>query len=283
MFREAILKNCFPVRSVISERGIGQRSFQEAFLRAEFTPHTFSIVYTTFCTRPVSAGYRYLGETHMAEHKAWNWDKADRDSWKEPAQIAYYLAARWKRKGYSRLFDLGCGLGRHSLFFAQQGFTVDAFDLSSSVLEPLRTEAADKKLNITVRSGDMISLPYKDDSFDCLLAYHVISHTDTAGIKKILSEIKRTVKSGGELYVTLCSKNAWSYKEAGFPVLDENTVIKVEDGPENGIPHFFADAKSIPALFEGIKLVDLQHTQDMIVDGKEYGSWHYFILGENQK
>ena len=115
------------------------------------------------------------------------------------------------------------------------------------------------------------------------MAYHVISHTDTAGIKKILSEIKRTVKSGGELYVTLCSKNAWSYKEAGFPALDENTVIKVEDGPENGIPHFFADTESIPALFEGIKLVDLQHTQDMIVDGKEYGSWHYFILGENQK
>ena len=219
----------------------------------------------------------------MAEHKAWNWDKADRDSWKEPAQIAYYLAARWKRKGYSRLFDLGCGLGRHSLFFAQQGFTVDAFDLSASALEPLRAESADKQLNITVRSGDMISLPYKDDSFDCLLAYHVISHTDTAGIKKILSEIKRTVKSGGELYVTLCSKNAWSYKEAGFPVIDENTVIKVEDGPENGIPHFFADAENIPALFEGIRIIDLQHTQDMIVDGKEYGSWHYFILGENLK
>ena len=142
----------------------------------------------------------------MAEHKAWNWDKVDPDSWNEPAPIAYYLAARWKTKGLERLFDLGCGLGRHSLFFAREGFSVDAFDLSASVLEPLRAEAADKKLNISVRTGDMISLPYKDDSFDCLFAYHVISHTDTAGIKKILSEIKRTVKSGGELYVTLCSK-----------------------------------------------------------------------------
>lgn len=226
---------------------------------------------------------RVQKEKNMAEHKAWNWDKADRDSWNEPAPIAYYLAARWKRKGYSRLFDLGCGLGRHSLFFAREGFSIDAFDLSASALEPLRAEAADKKLNISVRTGDMISLPYKDDSFDCLFAYHVISHTDTAGIKKILSEIKRTVKSGGELYVTLCSKNAWSYKEAGFPVIDENTVMKIEDGPENGIPHFFADAENIPALFEGIRIIDLQHTQEIIADGKEYGSWHYFILGENLK
>ena len=60
----------------------------------------------------------------MTQHKAWNWDKANKTKWNEPAPIAYYLAARWKRKGYSRLFDLGCGLGRHSLFFAREGLEV---------------------------------------------------------------------------------------------------------------------------------------------------------------
>ena len=129
----------------------------------------------------------------------------------------------------------------------------------------------------------MSALPYQDDSFDCLLAYHVISHTDTTGIKKILSEIRRVVKNGGEVYLTLCSKNAWSYKEAGFPVVDENTVIKVEDGPENGIPHFFTDAETIPALLQDIHIISMQHTQDVIVNGKPYGSWHFFILGENRK
>ncbi len=219
----------------------------------------------------------------MVEHKAWDWEKIETDIWYRPAEIAYYLAERWKQKGYSHFLDLGCGLGRHSLFFARKGFTVHSIDLSESAVEGLRATAAEQNLPIIAQCGDMSALPYQDDSFDCLLAYHVISHTDTAGIKKILSEIRRVVKNGGEVYLTLCSKNAWSYKEAGFPVVDENTVIKVEDGPENGIPHFFTDAETIPALLQNIHIISMQHTQDVIVNGKPYGSWHFFILGENRK
>ena len=173
----------------------------------------------------------------MVEHKAWDWEKTETNIWYRPAEIAYYLADRWKQKGFLRFLDLGCGLGRHSLFFAREGFTVHAIDLSEVAVDGLRTAAAEQNVSVTAQCGDMSALPYQDNAFDCLLAYHVISHTDTAGIKKILSEIRRVVKKGGEVYLTLCSKNAWSYKEAGFPIVDENTVIKVEDGPENGIPH----------------------------------------------
>ncbi len=223
------------------------------------------------------------GGIYMVEHKAWDWEKIETDIWYRPAEIAYYLAERWEQKGYSHFLDLGCGLGRHSLFFARKGFTVHSIDLSESAVEGLRATASEQNLPITAQCGDMSALPYQDDGFDCLLAYHVISHTDTAGIKKILSEIRRVVKNGGEVYLTLCSKNAWSYKEAGFPVVDENTVIKVEDGPENGIPHFFTDAETILTLLQDIHIISMQHTQDVIVNGKPYGSWHFFILGENRK
>jgi len=220
---------------------------------------------------------------YMVEHKAWDWEKTETDIWYRPAEIAYYLADRWKQKGFLRFLDLGCGLGRHSLFFAREGFTVHAIDLSEGAVDGLRTAAVEQNVSVTAQCGDMSALPYQDNAFDCLLAYHVISHTDTAGIKKILSEIRRVVKKGGEVYLTLCSKNAWSYKEAGFPIVDENTVIKVEDGPENGIPHFFTDAETVPALLQDIHIISMQHTQDVIVNGKPYGSWHFFILGENRK
>ncbi len=126
-------------------------------------------------------------------------------------------------------------------------------------------------------------LPYADDSLDCLLAYHVISHTDSIGIKGIVEEIKRVLRPNGEYYITLCSKNAWSYKDAGFRRLDENTVVKEEDGPENGIPHYFVDEAGIGELLKGTRIVSMQHIQDLVVDGKPYGSWHYFILGVNEE
>ena len=62
-----------------------------------------------------------------------------------------------------------------------------------------------------------------------------------------------------------------------------NTVIKIEDGPENGIPHFFADETIVYDLFPKEELISVKHTQELIVDGKDYGSWHYFVLGKKNK
>ena len=112
---------------------------------------------------------------------------------------------------------------------------------------------------------------------DCLLAFHVLSHTDTPGMQQVIGEIERVMKPRGEVFITLCSKDTWSYKEAGFPVIDENFVMKIQDGPENGIPHFFADRGIIDKLFTGFNIQSLKHTQDIIVEGEEYGFWHYFI------
>jgi SAM-dependent methyltransferase len=214
------------------------------------------------------------------EHKAWDWNKNESDIWTIPSEDSWHLLHRWKAGGCSTFLDLGCGLGRHSLQFAREGFTVSSFDLSPVAVETVRESAAKEHLSVDAQTGDMTELPYPDASFDCLLAYHVISHTDTAGIRKVIGEIGRVLKPGAEFFLTLCSKNARSYKDAGFPKIDENTVRKIEDGPENGIPHFFADDAAISDLFRELLPVSVKHVQDLVVDSKPYGSWHYFILGK---
>ena len=55
----------------------------------------------------------------------------------------------------------------------------------------------------------MVALPYADNSFDSVFACQVISHTDTVGTKKVISEIERVLKPGGEIYISMCSKEAW--------------------------------------------------------------------------
>lgn len=217
--------------------------------------------------------------------KPWDWTKNAQDFWNEPAEESYYLAHRWKGKGYARFLDLGCGLGRHSLLFAANGFRVDSFDLSEVAIDGLKETCARSGVaNIACATGDMAELPYPDGAFDCLLAYHVISHTDTRGIARIIGEIKRVLKGGGEFYLTLCSKKSWSYREAGYPKLDDNTVIKVEDGPENGIPHFYSDEESIAGLFKDFSLARVRHVQDILFGGTALkDSWHYFILGTKDR
>ncbi len=213
----------------------------------------------------------------MSNSKAWDWKKEQCSIWLQPSEESYYIAKNWKDKKVENILDFGCGLGRHSVFFSQQGFNVSAFDLSNDATEHLRKWAEKENISVDVTNADMLNLPYKDSSFDGLFAYHVISHTDSVGIKKIISEITRVLNIGGEIYISLCSKETWSFKDAGFPKLDENTVIKTDDGPEKDIPHFYVDIDDILQLFENYDIERIRHTDDCYFSGQKRNSKHFFI------
>lgn len=169
------------------------------------------------------------------------------------------------------------GLGRHSIYFAKQGFQVSAFDLSQEATEHLKVWAEKEDLSIDIINADMLKLPYDDNSFEAIFTYHVISHTDSVGIKEIINEISRVLKNGGEIYLTLCSKESWSFKDAGYPKLDENTAIKTDEGPEKGIPHFYVNRDDILNLFANYDIERIRHTDDCYFSGKKQNSKHYFI------
>jgi ubiquinone/menaquinone biosynthesis C-methylase UbiE len=171
--------------------------------------------------------------------KEWDWSKNRDNRWLVPCTDSAYLVERWKGKDYKSLLDLGCGLGRHSIYMASQGFDVTAVDLSEYGINNLKEWAKKEKLDIKSCVSNMLSLPFEDNSFDCMIAYNVIYHTDTNGFIATLNEIKRVLKPEGELYITLISKNTYSYiysKEEKR--IDENTYMRDEDDTEKDVPHF---------------------------------------------
>lgn len=217
----------------------------------------------------------------MVESKAWNWNvvsKEEQEYWKNPSIESYYLLNRWQNKGKKVFLDLGCGIGRHTVLFAANGFDTYAFDLSSEAIETTKKWCNEMNLNVKFEVGDMLNLPYSDGSFDCILCRNVISHTDTKGMLKIKDELYRVLKSGGECYFTLGSKSTWGYKQ-DWPSVDENTKIRVEAGPENGIPHFYADYSLIKDIFSQFKIEYISHVEDFSEDDKKVSSgWHYHVL-----
>ena len=215
----------------------------------------------------------------MVNSKGWNWEiiKDDKDSvWKNPSEWSYYLLNRWKLQEKESFLDLGCGLGRHSILFGKNGFRVYCFDISKNAIKRTREWAEKENLSFEYRVGDMLELPYLDDSIDAILCLHVISHTDTIGIKKAISEIKRILKKDGECYLTLGSKETYGFKETNWPLIDENTKLRMEEGPEYKIPHFYADYDLIQELFNEFKIESIQHIGTFReVKGKIFSSYHY--------
>ena len=211
----------------------------------------------------------------MVKSKEWNWATVTDEIWNEPSEDSYYYLHRWMEKKFERFLDLGCGLGRHSILFAKNGFLTDSIDLSPYAVEQLTQKAKEQNLSIKAEVGDIHNLPYEDNRLDCLLAYHVISHTDSEGIIKVISEIRRVLRSGGEFYITLCSKSSPNFTQSKYPKIDENTVIKTEE-PEIGIPHYYADLQDIHRLLREFLIFRIRHIEDFF---KNTSSRHYYIHG----
>lgn len=214
----------------------------------------------------------------MVESKPWNWKilkKENENKWKEPSMESYYLLHRWKEQGKEQFLDLGCGIGRHTILFANNGYNTHGFDLSQEAIDRTKQWADELNLKVQCKTGDMLNLPYEDNSFECILCKNVISHTDTNGMIKMADEIKRVLKNDGECYLTLGSKNTWGWKQ-DWPKVDENTKIRIEDGPENGIPHFYADYDLIKEIFKSFTIINIYEVQEFYENGNS--SYQFQVL-----
>ncbi len=67
------------------------------------------------------------------------------------------------RRTETRILDIGCGTGRHSIELARRGYTVVGIDLSESLLKRAREKAAEAGLRVDFRKHDARSLPFEHE------------------------------------------------------------------------------------------------------------------------
>ena len=223
----------------------------------------------------------------MIESKGWDWENLNNnieDIWKKPSVESYYLVNRWKMQEKKDFLDLGCGLGRHSILFGKNGFNVSSFDISKEAIEKTKAWAKKENLEFDYQVGDMLCLPYEDEQFDSIYCKNVISHTDTEGVKKVIKELYRVLKKQGECYLTLSSKETWGFKQESWPLIDENTKIRMEEGPEYKVPHFYVDYDLINELFADFIIIKVYQVIDYYEkDNKTFKSYHYHVLIKKDK
>ena len=81
----------------------------------------------------------------MMQSRAWNWNDAEKERWLVPSEDCVYLQKKWQAEGARSVLDLGCGTGRHALYFARNGFDVTAVDLSEDAVRYVK-EAAEEEV-----------------------------------------------------------------------------------------------------------------------------------------
>lgn len=204
----------------------------------------------------------------------------DGPEWNAVSDEFLPVALRWRDRGHRHVLDLGCGVGRHSLLLAELGMTVTASDISASGLAKLEQSAGERGLSdfIETRSVDMLELSFPEDSFDAIVAFHSIYHTDTAGLRTVLAAMRGWLRPGGDLFVTFNSKRSPDFGRPEDTVLDPCAIVKTS-GSETGIPHTFVNYDDIVSLMDGFTVRRARLVQDIYDSGSKFG-WHYFIEAE---
>ncbi|MCK4393329.1 class I SAM-dependent methyltransferase [Candidatus Bipolaricaulota bacterium] len=211
--------------------------------------------------------------------KAWDWDRlseGDRAYWDAPAGAVVEFAYRLKREGKRKVYDLGCGLGRHLLFLAQMGFDVCGSDLSERAVEEARKRLFTLSLRGHVKLGDMVKIQEPDDTYDAVIAYNVVYHAYPKGMRTTIKEIHCILKAGGLLLVTFQAKSTPSFLKGTR--VTAATVVK-HGGPEDGIPHTYLNRDEILSLLSSFTINELNYVEHEY-ERLNHKSCHYVVIAE---
>ena len=158
-----------------------------------------------------------------------------------------------KSQGVQRILDAGCGNGRDTIYLAQQGFIVSAIDSSQTAIEVAKRKSGE--LDIDYRVCDLTNLPYRNETFDFVLAGHSIEYIGD-DIKKCVSELRRVLKTDKSIYVRILSSNhPFSHKSKDE--LYGDSVVGY--AMQRDIPIKFFTEKKVRDLFGQFKIERLYH------------------------
>lgn len=215
-----------------------------------------------------------MQRTDIAHHE---WDRRwqtteGRAEWLKPeAEVTSILPVLHDR-GVQNVLDLGCGVGRHALMLATEGFTVTAMDGSRSGLDVIATEAADKRLEMTTTCAEMTALPFDDHTFDYLLAWNVIYHGNKYVVDQVIAEIYRVLRPAGLVQLTMLSHRN-TETQVGKRV-SEGTYIN-PGLSDKAHPHYYCNEMQLREQFGQFRIIELSEQEHA-----RPGSFHWHLVVE---
>ncbi len=142
------------------------------------------------------------------------------------------------------ILDIGIGTG----FLTEKlpkNIHLHGIDISSKMMNILKR----KKLNVTLKNGSFLNIPYDDNTFDRVVSTYAFHHVPYELQNSAINEMNRVLKSGGSLIVgDLMFENKQAKKKirSHLKSLGKNdTVLDIDD-------EFFAFINNISAFLSKI-------------------------------
>jgi len=176
----------------------------------------------------------------------------------KPSIAATQSIKLFKEKNIKNIVELGAGLGRDTIFFAQNSIQVKALDYSSSAIKIINEKASKKNLLnfVSTKVFDIRKkLPFEDNSLEACFSHMLYCMAlSMRELEHLNSEIHRILKPKGINIYTARHTGDGDYK---------NGVHIGEDLYENEgfIVHFFSKEK-IKNLSNGFDILEIEKFEE---------------------
>ena len=136
------------------------------------------------------------------------------------------IFSEFKVPDKSTILELGCGDGAPSLRLAEKGFDVFGIDISPIAIQWALDKNNEQNLKVNFTLGDVLNLPYSDESFDAVIDAHCLHCIIGEDRRIFLDNAYRVLKSSGYLIVmTMCGDPAEESTKKYFDPVSRNMIV----------------------------------------------------------
>jgi SAM-dependent methyltransferase len=153
----------------------------------------------------------------------------------------------------SLVLDAACGTGNTTLALARRGAVVTGMDLTPDLLATAVQRADSAGLDVAWQEGDLLAMPFDDDSFDVVTSTFGAFTADDP--HRCAAELVRVCRPGGTIALTAWRRDGIFDRGreplfARYPILDQNRPDTGAWAERDGLEDRFAGT--------GARLVDLE-------------------------
>lgn len=153
----------------------------------------------------------------------------------------------------SRVLELGCGNGKTAASLVQAGCPVTAIDLSPYAASLCRNTCTDPD-QVGILIADCRQAPFRHESFDVIMASHIVGHLINAERRRLAGEVFRLLAPGGTVYFRDFSTRDFRYGRGEETETDTFTR-------KNGIATHYFTNEEVLMLFSGFAVQSLGQRQ----------------------
>lgn len=193
-----------------------------------------------------------------------------------------------------RILDFGCGTGNNSVFFMDQGYEVYGADTAEASVPlikiNLQSRGHDGKYINRFRaiSENCLSLPFKDNFFDIIVANQVLYYLSSREhIKDLCREFSRCLRPGGIVFFTMMGPKNY-YIKNHTKKIHSGGIYEIKISDENhrlyGHSEFIylvRSRKGLCSLFSQFEPIDIGYFDLSMLDIKS--NFHFIFIGKNHK